>query len=59
MSDRFVSVTDEYVKNGGKLLVTGFPGVRDEMGTPVNRIRLRSLGVIPAIKDFEMLLCLY
>ena len=42
---------DNYVKNGGKLLATGFPGINDEIGTPLNKIRLQSLGVMP---DYEM-----
>jgi Hypothetical glycosyl hydrolase 6 len=51
MDDNFISLIDNYVKNGGKLLTTGFPGINDGIGTPTNKIRLRSLGVMP---DYEM-----
>jgi hypothetical protein len=39
------------VKNGGKLLATGFPGINDRIGTPMKKIRLQSLGVMA---DYEM-----
>lgn len=45
MNDEFIDVIDSYVKAGGKVLATGFPGTRDEIGNPLNRIRLKSLGV--------------
>ncbi len=47
MDDRFIAQIDEYVKNGGKLLATGFTSTRDAIGTPLNRVRLASLGVKP------------
>jgi hypothetical protein len=52
MDDIFISVIDDYVKSGGKILATGFPGINDETGKPLNNIRLRSLGVL---SDFETL----
>jgi hypothetical protein len=51
MNDKFVSQIDNYVKNGGKLLATGLPGIFDENGNTLNKIRLQSLGVKP---EFEM-----
>jgi hypothetical protein len=51
MDNNFISLIDSYVKNGGKLLATGFPGINDGIGTPLNKIRLQSLGVNP---DYEM-----
>ena len=51
MDDNFISIIDIYVKNGGKLLATGFPGINDAIGTPMNKIRLQSPGVMP---DYEM-----
>ena len=36
---------DDYVANGGKILVTGFTSTNDEIGNPLNKIRLNSLGV--------------
>jgi hypothetical protein len=51
MDDAFISIIDNYVNNGGKLLATGFAGINDEIGTPLNRLRLQSLGVMA---DYEM-----
>lgn len=51
MDNNFILLIDNYVKNGGKLLVTGFPGINDGAGTPINKIRLQSLGVMP---DYEV-----
>ena len=51
MDDNFITLIDNYVKNGGKLLATGFPGINDGIGNPLNKIRLKSLGVMP---DYEM-----
>ena len=52
MDDNFISLIDNYVKHGGKLLVTGFPGINDGTGTPINKIRLQSLGVMPEYEAF-------
>ena len=52
MDDSFVSLIDDYVQSGGKLLATGFPGINDKNGTPLNKIRLQSFGVE---SSFEML----
>ena len=51
MSDSLVILLDNYVKNGGKLLVTGGTSTNDNNGKPMNAIRLKSLGVQP---DYEV-----
>lgn len=48
MSDEAVATIDRYVKQGGKLLATGFTSTCDLKGRPLEKIRLQSLGV----KDF-------
>ena len=53
MDDRLVSVIDNYVKNGGKILTTGFTSTNDPLGKPMNRIRLESLGVDPSFETFQ------
>lgn len=49
-----VSLIDNYVKNGGKLLVTGFSTTSsiEEGGAPIRRISLKSLGVMPECEIF-------
>ena len=49
MSDKLVSLLDNYVQNGGKLLVSGMSSVINNGG--VNTIMLKSLGVEP---EFEL-----
>ena len=51
MDDRLISIIDNYVKNGGKLIATGFPSTRDASGKSLNKIRLQSLGVM---SDYEL-----
>lgn len=53
MEDGFISLIDNYVKNGGKILATGFTSTKDGIGTPMNRIRLGSLGVMPDYNTFQ------
>lgn len=53
MSDSLVANLDEYVKNGGKLLSTGFSSTKDIAGKPMNSIRLQSLGVNAAYENFK------
>lgn len=53
LSDEECARLDKYVDSGGKLLVTGFASTRDEIGNPLNRIRLESLGVKPEYKEFD------
>ena len=53
MNDDFISVMDNYVKNGGKVLATGFTSTNDKIGTPTNKIRLASLGVLPEYRLFQ------
>jgi hypothetical protein len=52
MSEDLVTLLDSYVINGGKLLVTGATSVNDGSGKPMNRIRLKSLGVEPYYEVF-------
>jgi len=52
MDDNFISLIDNYVKNGGKLLVTGFPGIDAGGDPPTSKIRLQSLGVMPECEIF-------
>ena len=52
MSENFITRLDNYVQNGGKLLVTGASSTNDENGRPMNRIRLKSLGVEPEYENF-------
>jgi hypothetical protein len=53
LSDAQCQKLDKYVANGGKLLVTGFTSTKDEIGNPLNKIRLNSLGVEPEYKLFN------
>ncbi|MCW3089448.1 MAG: putative glycosyl hydrolase 6 [Ferruginibacter sp.] len=53
MDDRLIGVVDAYVKNGGKVLATGFTSTRDILGKPLNHIRLQSLGVDPVYEPFQ------
>ncbi len=48
MDDPLIAAIDKYVKNGGKILATGFTSTRDAMGKTTNSIRLQALGVMPA-----------
>jgi hypothetical protein len=53
MDDRLVSVIDQYVQNGGKLIATGFSSTKDLSGKPLDKIRLQSLGVMPEYELFK------
>jgi hypothetical protein len=53
LSDEEVARLDKYVENGGKLLATGFTSTKDAIGNPLDKIRLKSLGVHPEYKVFE------
>ncbi len=53
MDERLLTAIDGYVKAGGKILATGFTSTRDLLGTPLNKIRLQSLGVEPAFDRFK------
>lgn len=53
MDDNLVSHIDDYVKNGGKMLTTGFTSTKDAFDTPMNRLRLQSLGVMPSFETFH------
>jgi hypothetical protein len=52
LSDAQCIILDNYVANGGKLLATGFTSTKDEIGNPVDKIRLNSLGINPGFKKF-------
>lgn len=53
MDDRLVKIIDDYVKEGGNILVTGAASTRDGSGKPMNAIRLKSLGVTPSYENFD------
>jgi hypothetical protein len=53
LSDAQCQLLDDYVKQGGKLLVTGFTSTKDEVGNPLNKLRLKSLGAKPDYTAFE------
>jgi hypothetical protein len=53
MDDRLIAVIDNYVKNGGKILATGFTSTKDIAGKSMNSIRLQSLGVDPSFEMFQ------
>ncbi len=53
MDERLIGVIDTYVKNGGRILATGFTATKDLAGKPMNSIRLQSLGVDPAYENFQ------
>ncbi len=53
MDNNLVAALDEYVKNGGKILATGFTSTSDELGKPLNSIRLQSLGAMPSYEIFH------
>ncbi|MFC4870796.1 hypothetical protein [Negadavirga shengliensis] len=52
MDDELIAYIDNYVERGGKILATGFTSTQDGFGTPLDRIRLQSLGVKPAYEVF-------
>jgi len=54
MDDALIANLDEYVRNGGKILSTGFTSTKDLAGKPMNSIRLQSLGVNAAYENFKM-----
>ena len=45
MSENQIDLIDDYVQGGGKLLATGATSTNDGTGKPMDRIRLKSLGV--------------
>ncbi|HUX96571.1 MAG TPA: alpha-amylase family protein [Bacteroidales bacterium] len=45
MSDEMITMIDNYVRDGGKIFVTGATSVNDAVVISENRIRLKSLGV--------------
>jgi hypothetical protein len=54
LNDRLIALLDNYVQNGGKLLVTGATSTNDGDGKPMNKIRLKSLGVEPDYEVFQL-----
>jgi hypothetical protein len=53
MDEEFISLLDNYVKGGGKILTTGFTSTKDGIGSPTNKIRLEALGVLPAFELYK------
>ena len=53
ISDGMITIIDDYVRDGGKLLVTGATSVNGYGGRPGNRIRLESLGAEPEFEMFQ------
>lgn len=53
MDAPLINALDTYVRNGGKLLATGATSTKDELGKPLNTIRLQSLGVDPSYELFK------
>ncbi len=53
LSDEQCKLLDSYVEHGGKLLATGLPSVKDEIGNPMEKVRLNALGVKPEYEHFE------
>jgi hypothetical protein len=53
LSDESCSLLDQYVENGGRLLVTGFTSTEDAIGNPTNQIRLKSVGLGTEYEPFE------
>lgn len=53
MDDRLISLIDNYVTNGGKILSTGFTSTKDALGESTNTIRLQSLGVNSSYETFN------
>lgn len=53
LSDEQCVLLDKFVDGGGKLLATGLPSTKDEIGNPMDNVRLNSLGVKPEYKAFE------
>ena len=53
LSEEQVTLLDNFVEQGGKLLATGLPSTKDEIGNPMDEIRLNALGVKPKYEHFE------
>lgn len=53
LSDEQCTLLDAFVEQGGKILATGRPSTRDEIGNPMGKLRLESLGVKPGYEAFE------
>lgn len=52
MSQEDCELVDKYVADGGKIMATSFTSTADEIGNPLNRFRLLSLGVEPEFERF-------
>jgi hypothetical protein len=53
MDEHLISLIDNYVKEGGRILATGATSTNDGSGKSLNRIRLQSLGVMPDYEEFK------
>jgi len=54
LSDAFCARLDAYVRGGGKILATGKTSTCDELGNPLNSIRLESAGVKASFKTHPL-----
>ena len=53
MDETLVATIDAYVKNGGKILTTGFTSTKDLAGKPMGSVRLQCLGVESVLRNFS------
>ena len=53
MDETLIAAIDAYVKNGGKILATGFTSTKDIAGNPMSNVRLQCLGVEPSYETFQ------
>ena len=53
MSREICQIVDGFVKDGGLILATGFTSTADEIGNPLGKFRLESLGVEPDFERFD------
>ena len=53
MDNDLIAAINNYVKNGGKILATGFTSLDDRLGNSSNTIKLQSLGVMPPSEVFR------
>jgi hypothetical protein len=53
LSEEQCALLDQFVAEGGKILATGLPSTQDEIGNPMDKIRLKALGVEAAYEPFD------
>ena len=59
LSERQCKFLDQYVEAGGRLMVTGLTSTKDEIGNPLNQLRLKSLGAAEEYKPYEKTMGVY